>query len=309
MAAAAVLGLAWLLGAGGGVPRWQNSAFLHLLALAGLAAAAMSLMARSRLGKAPPLGARSRAGRMHTVAGAALLLLLCVLTASAVVAEYPAAAWPRLASWVCLAGWAYLIARTAGTRRRLAGWCAVLAVFGVAASVLGAVEAMAQGGDVPHHPFVNPNHLGALAAATFPLLAALFAVSHRRLERLAWIVLWVPVLGAVLLSRSTAALGALIAALLTLAAGWGASWWKGRGDAVAGAVAAGVVLLALLGPIVAGRSTLAERAGMGGVARVEEPRATRSWKTSPGVHWMRLRLLFERQPDVSVASRLRFSRA
>ncbi|MEE9218320.1 MAG: O-antigen ligase family protein, partial [Acidobacteriota bacterium] len=115
--------------------------------------------------------------------------------------------------------------------------------------------------------------------------------------------------GAVLLSRSTAALGALIAALLTLAAGGGASWWKGRGDAVAGAVAAGVVLVALLGPIVAGRSTLAERAGMGGIARVEEPPTTRSWKTSPGVHWMRLRLLFERQPDVSVASRLRFSRA
>jgi tetratricopeptide (TPR) repeat protein len=311
-AAAALAGLFW---AGGGSTGWQASAAVHLLSLAGLLGAGLSLLARAgfleslRPGRfvVSSTGAAdaSRTGRISSAAGTALLLLLSILLASSLLSEHPGISLRRLGAWLCLAGWTYLLARHAGRvghLRRLTAWLAAFGAGGCAAALLMMLHLRAS---APATPFLNPNHVGALAAAALPLLGVLWATGGR--GRWVWAALAVPTLSAALLCRSTAALGALVAGALPLLAGWAAARRGRRPDLFAGPVAAALILAALVAPVLMGRSDLAERGGMAGVAQTLAPGGP-GGKTAR-LHWERLRALVEGRPDVSVAGRLRYARA
>ena len=306
-----------LMLAGGGLPRWQSSAFLHVVALVGLAGAGGSWIWRGRSLRTRDSAPGPRVdpialGRMHTAASASLLLLLVLLIFSSLLAEHTGSALRRLSAWVCLAAWVYLIARTAGTVERLRRWTATLALFGVLASAVGLIHWLAQGGQSPTFPFVNPNYNGALAVAALPLVAALAVSERSRWLRAGWLLCLAPLLSTLVLSRSTTAHLALVAALLTFLLGVTAWWRSGRGDAAAGATAAFLVLLSLGLPIVLGRSTLGEHAGVVGFARARTDTAQEpglSYKSSPDVHWRRLKAVFQGDPDTAIASRLRFARS
>lgn len=306
--------LAGLLWAGGGVPRWQGSVLLHLLGVAGLAGAGVSFLARAgapglRAG-VPLAGSPDPPGRVAAGAGTALLLFLGILLASAALAEHPVVAFRVFGAWLCLAGWGYLAARRAGTAERLRGQVAWLGAFGALACAISLLDSLNRHAAVPRLPLDSPNLNGALAAAAFPVLAALAAVESARGRRAAWGLAAALAAAAALSSRSTGAVLALVAGSGTLAAGWLAARRPRRGRWVAGSIAAALVLASLAGPILLGRGTLAEREGKIGVTRTEgpsdlDPRA----KDRPAVHWLRLRAFLRGHPDAAVAGRVRFARA
>ena len=299
-----------LLWAGGGLPGWESSVLLHALAVAGLAGAGISLLGRSGFAAS---GTRRQGigavGRLNAGASAALLLLLGVLLASSALAAHPAPAFRRLFIWLCLGAWAYLLARGAGATKRLRALTRALAALGGAGCVVILLDSVGRGWVPPRQPLDNSNHNGALAAAAVPLLFAVSAVEGRGWRRVAWGVLSLTGVVAVVFSRSTAAMAAAVAGLLVLGAAWAAARFNGRGDRAAAGVAALLALVALLAPVVAGRGTLAERSGMGGLARIMGPGGDRDAKAKPRLHWLRLKLFLEGRPDVAVAARLRYARA